>query len=548
MSGDADPSQSGASSPVRRYTASGARRTGDEYQDLQSAEILVGWLEDTSRFKWVRLEAMDGSLDDIQAKFSDDSLTLLQVKFGVDPENEWTWNEFTKREASKRKKKDGDPPPRKPSLLMKWASSLSDARTRGEVRSAALLTNRTCSDETRDAIGADGRVDLSKLTESTRETVIPQLGGESAAIAFFSTFQFRFEIPSPDALADGVFARFHRLGGTQEGWYRLLDSVKRWINLQDEPRAGGHILLSDLRAAARWHQPPTIPQGFFIPADFVPPERWSTRNVEPLIFDDQPSEVVVVTGSPGIGKSTYISWFVERLGEKDVAVVRHHFFLSLEDKTQRRTAWQTAADAIIGQLLSDHHELLSGVDGRNPTPDRLREFLEAAASSNSGGAPLVVVVDGLDHVWRETGTSEDLNRLFDMLLPVPDGMVLVVGTQSVDSDRLPAKLRQAAPRDLWQQVPVLDLERVRTWLRHHLVDLSLPEHEDHAARIADEVADALHTVSAGHPLVLHYVYNAARHQGLPVVAENVRTAPSFDPASDMAGYYKRLWEQLSPLG
>ena len=50
---------------VNKFTASGARRAGDEYQDIQSAEILIEWLEDPARYRWVRLEAMDGSLDGI---------------------------------------------------------------------------------------------------------------------------------------------------------------------------------------------------------------------------------------------------------------------------------------------------------------------------------------------------------------------------------------------------------------------------------------------------------------------------------------------------
>ena len=62
------------------YTASGARRTGDEYQDLKSAEILVQWLEQPDRFQWVHLESMDGSLDDIQALEATGNLRMQQIK------------------------------------------------------------------------------------------------------------------------------------------------------------------------------------------------------------------------------------------------------------------------------------------------------------------------------------------------------------------------------------------------------------------------------------------------------------------------------------
>jgi hypothetical protein len=83
---------------VTSYTASGARRTGDEYQDLQSAEVLVEWLERTDAYRWVRLEAMDGSLDDIQAEYADGSRRLLQVKFATDATAEWGWEDLLKHQ------------------------------------------------------------------------------------------------------------------------------------------------------------------------------------------------------------------------------------------------------------------------------------------------------------------------------------------------------------------------------------------------------------------------------------------------------------------
>lgn len=529
------------------FTASGARRSGDEYQDLQSAEVLIEWLEQPDRYRVVRLEAMDGSLDDIQAEHPDGSVVLLQIKFGVDAANEWTWDELANQEASTRKHLPNTPAKLKPSLLMKWARSLADIKSRAGVALAAVVTNRAAATEISAALGADRRVELGHIPQHVKARVLIQLGGESEAEAFFNAFTFRFLDPSPDALAEALLVRFVRLGGTREGWYGLLDSIRRWINRQDEPRSGGDILLVDVQAAAGWHRPPTIPQGFVVPADFVPPERWSTEVVEPRVLGASPS-TVVVTGSPGIGKSTYVSWLVDRLHAQGVTVIRHHFFLSLTDPTRRRTAWQTAADALIGQLRSDYPNMVAAVRGKNPTPDQLPEFLTAASASRADDRPVVVVIDGLDHVWRETGTSDDLNQLFDMLLPVPAGIALVVGTQSIDGSRLPAKLRAHAPREHWVNVPAFDGERVHAWLGHHRVDLGLPDHPEHAARALEELADALLAVSVGHPLVMHYAYSAARHRGLPLRADRVRQGPTFVPKSDMAGYYQALWDDLSDLG
>ncbi|WAS99610.1 hypothetical protein [Nannocystis punicea] len=108
------------------FTASGARRTGDEYQDLQSAEVLVQWLEQPERYRWVRLETMDGSLDDIQAELRDGTHRMLQVKFGTNPAVPWDWEALTTREKGTKGPK--------PSLLQKWKTSLDDARRDGKLR------------------------------------------------------------------------------------------------------------------------------------------------------------------------------------------------------------------------------------------------------------------------------------------------------------------------------------------------------------------------------------------------------------------------------
>jgi hypothetical protein len=70
--------------PVRRFTRSGVRRLGDEYQDIQSLDILVEWLENNDRYEWVELEAdARGYLDDIVAKRADGVVELRQIKFST---------------------------------------------------------------------------------------------------------------------------------------------------------------------------------------------------------------------------------------------------------------------------------------------------------------------------------------------------------------------------------------------------------------------------------------------------------------------------------
>lgn len=503
--------------------------------------MLVGWLEQPEAYRWVRLERMDSSLDDIQAERADGSRRLLQVKFATDPTAEWNWNHLTEQAPGRR-----DP---KPSLLQKWKNSLDDAVSSGVVVSeAAFLTNRAAGAAIRANLSESGIVDFGGLPVPLRAKISEQLGGENAAAGFFESFHFFFGERSLEILETTLRRRFHLLGGSREGWESLLRQIRRWINRKDEPPPDGNITLADLRAAAQWHLPPQVPQRFLVPEDYVAPGAWSEGSVEPRL-DRGGDGLVVVTGSPGVGKSTYLSWLVDRLREdKGVPVVRHHYFLSTTDPTPYRTDWETAAEAIIGQLRLLYENLVRTVDRLNPLPGALREYLVAAGREREGLTPLVVIVDGLDHVWRDTGSEEGLRHLFELLLPAPDGVVVVVGTQDIDIARIPRKLRDLCPRDRWLEVPVFDGGGVHEWLRHHDQELGLPEHREHAGRVLGELAGAFEEASGGHPLVLHYTLGAARQRSTSIYPDTVRELPRFDPASSVAAYYQRLWESIDPEG
>jgi hypothetical protein len=203
------------------------------------------------------------------------------------------------------------------------------------------------------------------------------------------------------------------------------------------------ILFADVQAASLWHLPAPIPQGFAVPHDYVAPQAWSDRNVLPHL--DISQTVSVVTGPPGAGKSTYLSWLVDHLRSIGRPVIRHHYFLSTSDPTPARSSWETAASSLIFQLRSAYPALVQDVAGDNPLPGKLRDYATAAGRQRRGALPLVVVIDGLDHVWRDTGNDDALRQLFDLLLPVPEGVTVVVGTQDVDVARVPLKLRDACP-------------------------------------------------------------------------------------------------------
>lgn len=517
------------------FTASGARRTGDEYQDLQSAEVLIQWLENPELYAWVHLEAMDGSLDDIQAQRSDGTLRLLQVKFATDEGDRWGWEELLEGKPSKR---GGT----LPSLLQKWKESVDAIQRAGSViHEAAFYTNREAMNAIVDYLTPDGFIEFDKLSADLKQRLASQLGGVAEAANFFASFRFRFQERSYETLSSSLKQRFRQLGGTNEGWWSLINSIRRWINRNDEPNADGRILLADVESAALWHLPAQIPQGFAVPADYVAPQTWSERHVVPCI--QQPHFVQVVTGAPGAGKSTYLSWLVGRIQSTDQPVIRHHFFLSTTDPTPGRSSWETAAGSLILQLRTAYRALTHDAGDKNPAPAQLQEYLTSAGQQRRGLQPLVVIIDGLDHVWRDTGDDEDLRKLFDLLLPAPEGVTILIGTQDVDIARLPLKLREACPRETWVTVPSLSREEVNEWILHHTQELGAVSEGKALSAYLSSISDALYEVTSGHPLILHYALSQMSSSAL-VRADQVLALPRFTAGTGIADYYRRLYDDL----
>src|SRR5262249_51443646 len=150
---------------------------------------------------------------------------------------------------------------------------------------------------------------------------------------------------------------------------------------------------------------------------------------------DGSRSVTVFFASPGSGKSTYMSKLFEDLKARGGPVVGHHYFLSLTDESLAlRIDHRRAAESLMHDLLRDHAEALGDVAHRNPhpTPEELRTWLKACgAHYEANSQRLILILDGLDHVWRERRSVEELDRLLRLLLPLPPGVSLLVATQPV---------------------------------------------------------------------------------------------------------------------
>lgn len=150
---------------------------------------------------------------------------------------------------------------------------------------------------------------------------------------------------------------------------------------------------------------------------------------------------------------------------------------------------------------------------------------------------------GLDHVWRDAESVAALNSLFQFLTPIPHGVILLVGTQPVDSSRLPKRLGQTAPRETWLDLPPLEYTAVRRWAESHKSELRADGDSDAGSHRLDELAGALWRRSEGHPLHLQYLLKSLEEVRGYITARDSERLPDA-PHRDITRYYAHFWEEL----
>jgi len=200
----------------------------------------------------------------------------------------------------------------------------------------------------------------------------------------------------------------------------------------------------------------------------------------------------------------------------------------------------------MAQISLRHFEFVQEL---TESAEHLRSWLEAcAAGYKQVGKRFIIVVDGLDHVWRENDHDRrPIDSLFSALFPVPDNVSVVVGTQRVGSDQLPALFQRFVDNSCWEELPLMSLTSTRNWLeaQYDATRFELPD--DARARhkgALTELANALQRISGGHPLVLTYCFESlARTKRIL----DVPTIEALDltPDGDIKKYYSSLWTRLS---
>lgn len=528
--------------PKSSITRSGTRRLGDEFQDLLALEVCVDWLEHAERYDWVQVEADNAkALDDVVARKRNGMTLYRQSKFAVHPDDQgnlWTWETLLKQDMGAKGPLS--------SLLQDWAKSLQHIMASGEPVNAALHSNREAAYEISQAFRQDNGtlLDFAMLPLAVQEKIIVQLGSAEIAQRFFQHFHFCFNRPHLEDLENILWRKFSQIGGTREGWLSLKNELRSWVCHRYEPPPDGHIRLADIQRAALWYELKGLTQEYAIPDDYVPPKAF-LQTFEQFVLGKS-ANCIVLAGSPGIGKSTFMSYLYKRFLKKKIPVVRHHYYLNTSESTSGlRLEHLQAAESLMHDLVRDHANAVGSLLNHNARPQDLPAWLTACGQYYAQqGKTLVILIDGLDHIWRERKSLDELIRLLEYLLPPSEGIGIVCATQPVDESRLPPLLLRHAPSEQWQHLPLLDLPAIEQWVHKHIRDFPLQMRQMQSAVFTASLAEALYEKGHGHPLHLRYTLRTIQERNLAFTEQTIATLPGC-PHKGILGYYEELWHELS---
>lgn len=502
--------------------------------------LAIEMLAHPTRYAWMEFETDDvGALDDVVLLRNDGRLVLRQVKFSTDADREddrWTWEALLSKQTEKSK-----------SLLCKWIHGVKKALERSAREGsgdldAAIVTNRLLHDEVQSVLNADFLA-MGRLEDSLIDRICKQVSREDLK-QFCESMHWDTDWPDYNVLEGMQHRRFLQLGGSNEGWLSLRSSIRDWVRDREQPQPNARITVQHLRRAALWCPLESLPQDFEVPADFVLPcEVFHESLVGRLL--DRSTNLIVVTGSPGIGKSTYLSYLTGTLQGEGMPVIRHHYWLSTKDDRRNRLEFGAVATSLMANLEEHYYEAVQQVAGKNPQAQILSEWLESAATYFEGeGKRLVVIIDGLDHIWRESDHSaHELGRLLDQIPFSQPGLVVLLGTQDLSSRELTPKLFRLAPRKEWLELPFMDTAAIRRLLIHHAQEFDLPGEVSARDYVLGELALAFSDRSNGHPLHLRYCLEVIKENGAPLTKQVVYALPEC-PHKDILEYYRNLLDTL----
>ncbi|EXC23985.1 hypothetical protein J520_3171, partial [Acinetobacter sp. 869535] len=180
-------------------------------------------------------------------------------------------------------------------------------------------------------------------------------------------------------------------------------------------------------------------------------------------------------------------------------------------------------------------------------PENLTNILEKCGCYyKKSGKPFILIIDGLDHVWRDNNRNiNPLEELFKTLLPLPDNLKIIVGTQPVDDEYLPKKLLTLCPKKNWTYLPPMSGNAILVYVTKRIKDGALiTNNYGNKNEIIAKASSALLNSTHGYPLQLIYTCEYLRTNLLPINEWQINKLPMHS-GGDIEEDYLSIWHTLN---
>lgn len=312
---------------------------------------------------------------------------------------------------------------------------------------------------------------------------------------------------------------------------RIKDIAALLPNLVADKSDKDRWTVDELLKQLDWRDPFSTKHGHSFPVDALVQENRKTQDQLQAALQDVSSGYIALVGPPGSGKSTLLQ--AGLLPTPRATVIRYLAFMPNEGHSLGRgEAFDFLHDLVVQLKRAGFGSSLVTSSTREELLSQFAELLrEAGGKFKASGIRTIIVVDGLDHIPREEKTDRPLLRELPLPVSIPDGVVFILGTQTLELDDIPPTARDQA-KAAERCIPISPLSKEAIFL---MADLSgLPSDCDRGT-IFDR--------SQGHPLSTRYVIEALSALHSP---EERRAWLIDGPAygGDVEAFYARAWHDL----
>lgn len=512
--------------------------TGYEYQTLQGVLILASWLNNPTGYKRICFEAdqddIAQGIDDIVIERQDNKIDYIQVKFtpsSYKEENSFSWDWLLKKTGKTSRSR---------SILKKIFDAFQKVEPE-KIGNITLLTNKIPNREIEDCLKGK-KIIYNLINPNIQIEIEQQLGSKNLAMAFFEILEIKDSQKNYIELLREVRTELEK-HSKSEDIDRLIVRAGEWAKFKNYPTHNGWIELHHIREVLSSKRAKPIPESFSIPENYCLPDKNFHDNILEKILHSS-GEIISIKGEPGKGKSTYLSYLFNDLEKLDIPVIRHHYFLSIDDRTHDRLSFNVIAESLIFQIKNN----LKEVDLPSTDSEKIYELLKICTQHyKNKKKPFVLIVDGLDHVWRDNqGDKKPLDYFFREILPIHDNLVLIVGTQPVDDVLLPDTLLTYSPKKDWFNLPSMTGDSIYEYLNNQIASNRLYTscHDDMIEKEIKSASNKLLEITSGYPLHVIYSCEYIANSGNPLSDYALNELPPCDD-NDIESYYNGLWRSLT---